>query len=98
MKGAEKMTLEELAALPQNSVPPKVAAQFLGCQPYALNVAAKMGRLKIKHFFAGNRLHISKAAILDYCGYKGPMVGSREMSTVTYSRRLVPSSTAGWVE
>lgn len=64
------MTLDEFAALPGNSVGTKEAAEILGCDRYALNVAAKQGMLGLPHFFSGNRLKISKAAILAYCGRK----------------------------
>lgn len=77
------MTLEELAMTPGYSVTPAVAAQFLQCNPYALNVAAKEGRLGLEHCFAGRRLHISKAALLKYCGYQGEVwrpEGSEERS------------------
>ena len=55
-----KMTVEELAALPGVHVGTKEAAAVLGCDRYSLNIA---------HMFVGNRLKISKAALLEYCGY-----------------------------
>lgn len=64
-------TLEELAALPSPGVVPRVATKFLGGSAYGLNIAARHGQLKLPHFFSGNRLYISKAAILEYCGYNG---------------------------
>ena len=64
-----KMTVEELAALPVVSVGTKEAAAVLGCDRYSLNIAAKQGTLNIAHMFVGNRLKISKAALLEYCGY-----------------------------
>ena len=63
-------TLEELAALPEAAVSPRVAARFLGGSQYGLNVAARNGQLGLPHYFSGNRLKISKAAILDFCGYR----------------------------
>ncbi len=63
------MTLEELAALPGVHVGTKEAAAVLGCDRYSLNIAAKQGTLNIAHTFVGNRLKISKAALLEYCGY-----------------------------
>ena len=64
-----KMTVEELAALPGVSVGTKEAAAVLGCDRYSLNIAAKQGTLNLPHVFVGNRLKISKAALLEYCGY-----------------------------
>lgn len=65
----ERMTVEELAALPGVSVGTREAAAVLGCDRYSLNIAAKQGTLKIAHTFVGNRLKISKASLLEYCGY-----------------------------
>lgn len=76
------MTLEELAAMPGNSVSPRIAAQFLGVTQYGLNVAAKAGRLGLPYVFSGRNLKISKAAILDYCGYKGAERGEARVITV----------------
>ena len=66
--GKTYMTVEELAALPGVHVGTKEAA-VLGCDRYSLNIAAKQGTLNIPHMFVGNRLKISKAALLEYCGY-----------------------------
>ena len=63
------MNIEELAAVPGQSVGSKEAAAILGCDRYALNIAAKQGTLNLPYFFSGNRLKISKAALLEYCGY-----------------------------
>ena len=64
------MTLEELAAMPGNSVGTKIAAHFLGTSRWGLSLAAKEGKLGLPFVFSGNRLKISKAALLEYCGYK----------------------------
>lgn len=64
------MTLKELAAMPGNSVGTKIAAHFLGTSQWGLSLAAKEGKLGLPYVFSGNRLKISKAALLDYCGYK----------------------------
>lgn len=63
------MTLEELAAMPGNSVGTKEAAEVLGCSRWGLTLAAKQGQLGLPYAFSGNRLKISKAALLEYCGY-----------------------------
>jgi len=63
-------TLKELAALPGNSVGTKEAAYFLGTSRWGLTLAAKQGQLGLPFVFSGNRLKISKAALLEYCGYK----------------------------
>ena len=64
-----QMTVEELAALPGVHVGTKEAAAVLGCDRYSLNIAAKQGTLGLDHTFVGNRLKISKASLLEYCGY-----------------------------
>ena len=63
------MTVEELAAFPGVHVGTKEAAAVLGCDRYSLNIAAKQGTLTLDHTYVGNRLKISKAALLEYCGY-----------------------------
>ena len=63
------MSLEELAALPGVHVGTKEAAAVLGCDRYSLNIAAKQGTLNLKYMYVGNRLKISKASLLEYCGY-----------------------------
>jgi excisionase family DNA binding protein len=65
------MTLQELAALPGNTVGTKEAAEILGCSRWGLSLAAKQGQLGLPFVFSGNRLKISKAALLEYCGWKG---------------------------
>lgn len=67
---AVKMTLEELAAMPGNSVGTKEASYFLGVSRWGLTLAAKQGQLGLPFVFSGNRLKISKTALLEYCGYK----------------------------
>ena len=64
------MTLKELAELPGNSVGTKIASEFLGTSQWGLTMAAKTGHLGLPFVFTGNRLKISKAAILEFCGYK----------------------------
>ncbi len=64
------MTLKELAEMPGNSVGTKIASEFLGTSPWGLTLAAKAGKLGLPFVFSGNRLKISKAAILEFCGYK----------------------------
>lgn len=69
-KQGEVLTLEQLAAYPSETVCPQIAARFLGASPYGLNVAAKAGTLGLPHFFSGNRLRISKRAVLEFCGWR----------------------------
>lgn len=64
------MTAQELAALPGNSVGTKEAAEVLGCSRWGITLAAKQGQLGLPFAFSGNRLKISKAALLEYMGYK----------------------------
>ena len=69
------MTPQELMAMPGNSVGTKVAAEVIGCSRYGLNLAAKQGMLALDHTFSGNRLYISKAALLRYMGYGADQEG-----------------------
>lgn len=71
------MTPQELMAIPGNSVGTKVAAEVIGCSRYGLNLAAKQGMLALDHTFSGNRLYISKAALLRYMGYGADQEGGR---------------------
>ncbi len=64
----DPLTLEELKAWPEAYVTPAQASKLLGCDRYTLNVAAKAGRLSIPHVMVGNRLKLSKAALLEFCG------------------------------
>lgn len=64
------MTLEQIAAMPGNSVGTKEAASILGISRWGLTLAAKQGQLGLPYVFSGNRLKISKSALLEYCGYK----------------------------
>ena len=63
------MTIQELAAWPKNSVGTKEASELIGCSRWGLSLAAKQGWLAIPYTFSGNRLHISKAGLLEYLGY-----------------------------
>lgn len=73
------MTLKELAEMPGNSVGTKEAAYFLGTSRWGITLAAKQGMLGLPFVFSGNRLKISKAALLDYCGYKPEDSQQKEM-------------------
>ena len=64
------MTVQELAAWPKNSVGTKEASELIGCSRWGLTLAAKQGTLAIPYAFSGNRLHISKAGLLEYLGYR----------------------------
>ena len=66
-----KVTLEQVAALEGPAVPVQMAAALFGVSAKAMTKAGKAGTLGLPFFFTGNRLMISKLAILDYCGYKG---------------------------
>lgn len=68
----KRISLDEIAASDNAYVTPTVAARLLGMKnPYGLNLAAKEGRLGIPYIFSGRNLKISKAYLLDFCGYKG---------------------------
>lgn len=77
----QTMTVEELAALPGVTVGSKEASAVLGCDRYALNIAAKNGELGLQCFFSGNRLKISKASLLEFCGYYSGQ-GRKPISTI----------------
>lgn len=64
------MTIQDLANWPKNSVGTKEAAELIGCSRYGLTLAARQGVLAIPYTFSGNRLHISKAGLLEYLGYR----------------------------
>lgn len=64
------MTVQELAAWPKNSVGTKEASELIGCSRWGLSLAAKQGMLAIPYTFSGNRLHISKAGLLEFLGYR----------------------------
>lgn len=78
MAAAKRLSKEELKAhldgleeLERFDITPEEAAPALGCDAYSLNIAAKSGRLgSIHHFFAGNRLRLSKVDVLAFCGRK----------------------------
>lgn len=65
------MTLDDLAALPGFTVGTAIAAHFFGVDQWYVTLMAREGRLpEGSFFFSGNRLHISKAWLLDFLGYK----------------------------
>ncbi len=66
-------SLEEIKALDCATIRPHDAAVILRCDPYLLNLAAKEGKLTIKHFFAGNRLHISRMDFIRFVESGGTM-------------------------
>lgn len=76
MAATKRLTMEELneyldmlEKLPRFDLSPAEAAPALGCDAYALNVAAKSGNLgTIGHYFCGNRLRLSKLDVLAFCG------------------------------
>lgn len=70
-----RMTLEDLARMPERTVGTAIAAHFLEMDRYNVTLMARYQRfpepLQSKCHFSGNRLHIVKQALLDYMGYKG---------------------------
>lgn len=70
------MTLEEFAAIPKMFVGTKEVAELLGTSRWGLSLAAKDGKLSFDYFFSGNRLKISKASVLKFCGYEMPLNGA----------------------
>jgi len=67
----KQQQLAELAARDTTTVSSTEAARILGCDQWGLVLAAKNGNLPIPHFFSGNRLKISKAGLLAFCGWRG---------------------------
>ena len=69
----QKMTVEELAALPQRTVGTDVMAHFLEMDRFNVTLMArqKMFPEEIKCYFSGNRLHCVKNSLLAYLGYTG---------------------------
>ena len=55
------------AGMAQGDRTPTQASGLLNCDPYRLNVAAKAGRLAIRHIFSGRNLRISKTDLLAFC-------------------------------
>ena len=67
----KRQLMAELAASDRTTVGSSIASQVLGCDQWGLVLAAKNGHLDyLPHFFSGNRLHISKAALLKFCGWE----------------------------
>ncbi len=66
------MTLEDLAALPQQTVGTDVAAHFLEMDRFNVTLMArqKIFPPEIKFHFSGNRLHVVKSSLLSYLGYQ----------------------------
>lgn len=67
-----RMTVEELAALPQLTVGTDVTAHFLEMDRFNVTLMArqKMFPPEIKCHFSGNRLHVMKNSLLAYLGYR----------------------------
>lgn len=61
------MTLDEIMKMSGGTIPPRVAAAYLGVTPYSLNVKARYGKLEFPAFFSGNRLKILREPFIDYC-------------------------------
>ena len=65
------MTLDEIRACDAVTLSPLQASGVLGVRAYNLNVAARSGKLGIRHMFSGNHLKIFRADLLDACVVKG---------------------------
>ncbi|MBQ9252271.1 MAG: hypothetical protein IJ188_06525 [Clostridia bacterium] len=64
------MTVEDLARLPQFTVGTAIAAHFLEVDQWYVTLMAKCGKMpEGSFFFSGNRLHVSKAWLLQFLGY-----------------------------
>lgn len=62
------MTLDELKAMDKSVIPPKIAALFLRCDPYSINVQAKKcpDQLGFPVTMIGNRVKIPRLAFIKY--------------------------------
>ena len=72
-KFVQEMTLEELAALPQQTVGTNVIAHFLEMDRFNVTLMARQKMfpeiLQSRCHFSGNRLHMMKNSLLEYLGY-----------------------------
>ena len=62
MSHEERIAL--LEAQPGETISPTVAARILGGSPYADNLTAKEGKLRIPHIWRGRNLRILKTPLL----------------------------------
>ena len=62
MSHEERIAL--LEAQPGETISPTVAARILGGSPYAYNLTAKEGKLRIPHIWRGRNLRILKTPLL----------------------------------
>ena len=71
------MTLDELKALDEPVITPKIAAQFLKCNPYAISIAARdcPERLGFPVSRIGNRTKIPRLAFIRFLEVGGPWFG-----------------------
>ena len=77
----QRMSLAELAELDVIVLTPVQAASVIGCDAYAISVAAETaaGRelLGFPVIRVGNRTKIPRIPLLEYLGWRGPIVGAR---------------------
>ena len=66
------MTIQEIRASGKEMLSPADVAPVLGCNPYAINVAAKEdpARLGFPVCMIGNRVKIPRRAFLRWVGYE----------------------------
>lgn len=71
------MTLDEIRESGKTMLTPADVAPVLGCNPYAINVAAKQepGRLGFSVCVIGNRVKIPRLSFLRWAGYEGEAHG-----------------------
>lgn len=61
----EKITLEEIEALPKEMLVPTDIASYLGCNPYSINVAIKKGaKFPFPVILMGSRVRIPKTPFI----------------------------------
>ena len=61
-------TLEEIEAIPKNTLTPEDVAGYIGCNPYNINLSVKVGSIPWAYQI-GNRTVIPKEAFLRFHRY-----------------------------
>jgi len=69
-----RVTLEDIEAIPKNMLTPADVAGYLECAPYSINCAAKAGQLPFAYML-GTRVKIPKEAFINYHRYGATLSG-----------------------
>ncbi len=60
--------IDWLRALPGETISPRQLAKVAGGDPYAYNLAARVGKLELPHLWRGRNLRIWKAPVIRLIG------------------------------